>query len=489
MSFLQLQARAERERRRRNGKGKQQLSFREFVNRVNPQFKWYKHCEILAERLQEIADGDRNRLMIFLPPRHGKTEIISRLFSAYYLYRYPERWVGLNSYGASLSYTFSRNARDYYRRFGGQLKSDAAGVEHWETTEGGGLWAAGVGGAITGKGFHLGIIDDPIKNAEEADSETIREKHKDWYASTFYTRKEPDAAIIVIQTRWHEEDLAGWLLEEEHGDEPEEWHVVSFEAIKTGDEPDVPDTCTLEADWRKVGEALWPERYDVPKLTKIKARLGTHWWSALYNQRPQPRAGNKFKRYWFDTVRAVPYEAKRVRYWDLAATAGSGAMTAGVLLAFAAGIDYVEDVAMGQWSTAERNAIIKETAEQDAERYHNSVRIWIEEEPGSSGKEAAEAHVRMLSGYPVRTDKVTGSKEIRADPFAAQAEAKNIKLLKSDWNKRYLDILTSFPSGKYADVVDASSGAFNKLHGGPQATWEDMADLGSVEDFKHWAAI
>lgn len=442
----------------------EQLSFREFVNRVNPQFEWYKHCEVLAERLQEIADGDRKRLMIFMPPRHGKTEIVSRLFSAYYLYRHPERWVGLNSYGASLSYTFSRNARDYYRRIGGKLKADAAGVEHWETTEGGGLWAAGVGGAITGKGFHLGIIDDPIKNAEEADSETIREKHKDWYSSTFYTRKEPDAAIIIIQTRWHEDDLAGWLLEEEHGEEPEEWHVVSFEAIKTGDEPDVPDTCTLEADWREVGEALCPERYDVSKLTKIQARLGTHWWSALYNQRPQPRAGNKFKRHWFDKVRAVPYEARRVRYWDLAATAGAGAMTAGVLMAATDERKYVEDVVMGQWSTAERDAIIKETAEQDAARYNNSVQIWIEEEPGSSGKDATRYLIKMLSGFPVRADKVTGSKEIRADPFAAQIEAGNVSLLEADWNKRYLNILASFPTGKYSDAVDASSGAFNRLH-------------------------
>lgn len=172
-------------------------TFAEFIRRANPRFQFYPHTVRLIDTLQRVADGEIRRLMVFMPPRHGKSETVSRMFPAYYLYRYPERWVGLNSYAAALAFTLSRNARENYRRAGGPLT--VAGVEQWETGGGGGLWAAGVGGPITGKGGHLLIIDDPLKNAEEAASPTIREKQKDWYGSTFYTRLEPNSAIVIVQ--------------------------------------------------------------------------------------------------------------------------------------------------------------------------------------------------------------------------------------------------------------------------------------------------
>lgn len=231
--------------------------------------------------------------MIFMPPRHGKSELVSRLFAAYFLWRFPEKWVGINSYAAELAFTFSSTAQDNYQRAGGLLRSRAA--SHWETDKGGGLWAAGVGGPITGKGFHLGIIDDPLKNAEEASSETIREKHKAWFDSTFSTREEPDAAIIVIQTRWHEDDLSGYILSKEE-DEAEHWHIVHFEAIKEEMPPEYPASCTLEPDPRKPGEPLAPMRYTLEKLKKFARRLGTYFWNALYQQRPGSFEGNIFKR-------------------------------------------------------------------------------------------------------------------------------------------------------------------------------------------------
>lgn len=232
-----------------------------------------------------------------MPPRHGKSETISRLFTAYYLYRHPERWVGVNSYGASLAYTLSRSARDNVRRAGVELSVE--GVEQWETTEGGGLWAAGVGGPITGKGFHLGVIDDPIKNAEESNSLTVRENHKDWYRSTFGTREEPGAAIVIVLTRWNEDDLAGWLLgtEKDDDEDSEQWTILSMEAIKTDMPPSFPANCTLIDDDRQVGEALCPERYDADKLRKREKRLGNRYWSALYQQNPSPNEGNIFKRH------------------------------------------------------------------------------------------------------------------------------------------------------------------------------------------------
>jgi hypothetical protein len=190
-----IRAQAELELRNRRKVIAPPLTFRAFVDQVNPRYVWYRHCVVLADVLQRVADGNLKRVMVFMPPRHGKSELVSRLFSAYYLYRHPEHFVGINSTRQTSPIHFSRSARDNFTRAGGSLRDDAAAVKHWLTTADGGLWAAGVGGPITGKGGNLLIIDDPLKNAEEAASETIRAKHKDWYGSTLYTRLEPAGAL------------------------------------------------------------------------------------------------------------------------------------------------------------------------------------------------------------------------------------------------------------------------------------------------------
>lgn len=438
------------------------LSFVDFVDRANPRYVWYPHVKQLAAALQRVADGELKRLMVFMPPRHGKSELVSRLFSAYYLYCHPEQWIGINSYAAELAYTFSRNARDNYTKTGGVLRDDAAAVKHWETGKGGGLWAAGVGGPITGKGFHLGIIDDPIKNAEEAASENIRRKHKDWYDSTFATREEPNAAIVIIQTRWNQDDLSGYLLSKET-EAADNWHVIHFAAIKENEATEYPVSCTVEPDNRKAGQPLAPERYTLEKLDKIKNRIGDYFWSALYQQRPAPREGGMFKRAWFDIVYALPNNCSFVRYWDKAGTEGGGDYTAGVLIARAGGAFFVTDLVMGQWGVENRERVISQQLAIDAQAY-GYVTTYVEQEPGSGGKESAEATIRTNAGYTVLADRPTGDKVLRAEPFAAQCAVGNVRLLSGDWNGRYLDILSSFPHG-IKDPVDATSGAFNKLVG------------------------
>lgn len=279
----------------------EKLSLRDFITLVSPKYQFYTHVENLISVLQKVADDELFRLMVFMPPRHSKSETVSRLFTAYYLYRHPDRWVGLNCYADALASTLSRNARENFKTGGGVISPGAESVHHWETTGGGGMWAAGVGGPITGKGFHLGLIDDPVKNAEDAQSATIREKQKDWYKSTFSTREEPGAAIVIIQTRWNEDDLSGWLLARETEDDEvaERWHIVSMEAIKSDVVQEFPSNCTVEHDSRQVGEALCPERYDVPKLRKIQRRLGSYYWNALYGQIPSPDEGGIFKKHWW----------------------------------------------------------------------------------------------------------------------------------------------------------------------------------------------
>ncbi len=461
------------------------LKFREFVGRVNARYQWFKFCLVLSSLLEHVADGEIKRLMVFIPPHHGKSELISRLFAAYFLFRYPHRWVGICSYAADLAYTLSRAARENYQRAGGRIKSSASAVKHWETDKGGGLWAAG-GGPITGKGWHLGIIDDPLKNAEDAASATIREKQKEWYRSTFYTREEPwseadsNGALVVIQTRWHEDNLSGWLLSEEEGEEPEHWHIVSFEAIKEEEAERFPATCTVEPDWRAAGEALCPERRPVEKLRRIAQRIGSYFWNALYQQRPKAREGGMFK------LSALPVQNKegvayvapqgegvtRVRYWDLGGSDSKKAdYSVGVLMSKTPdGIFYVEDVVRGQWSPRERNEKIRTTAEADQLRGGTAedgsplkpVTTWIEKVPGLA-VEVIDNIVRVMAGLPVKTEMARENKVTRADPFADQCEAGNIRIVKASWNAAYRDEMTSFPNGKNDDQVDGSSGAFGKL--------------------------
>lgn len=447
------------------------LSFRDFIAWINPKYRFYKHCEVLIDVLQRVADGEIKRLLVFEPPRHGKSETVSRLFSAYFLYRYPERWVGLSSYAADLAYTLSRNARDNYRLGGGTIKGDAGAVVHWETGQGGGLWASGAGGPAAGKGGHLLVVDDPVKNAEEAASTTIREKLKDWWNSVWYTREEPwsdadpNGAMIVVTTRWHEDDLAGWLLEQERLAEDEEdrerWHIVNLPAIAEENDPKLfPETCTVEPDWRKPGEALCPERRPIEKLRRILKRIGGYFFDALFQQRPSAKEGDFFKVAKLETVETVPPDLVCCRGWDLAGTEGGGAYTAGVLMGKdGKGIWYVLDVARGQWSPDDVETQLVSIARRDG----TGTRIHLPQDPGQSGKKQGISLVRLLSGFNVKAEPVTGSKEARAFSLSAQINAGNVKLLKGEWNKAFIEELRQFPRGKYKDQVDAAADAFNEL--------------------------
>jgi predicted phage terminase large subunit-like protein len=457
VSSAAIQAGAELELRRRRDR-----PLREYVDHATrSRFRWYRHNEALDDVLQRVVDGEIKRLMVFEPPRHGKTEQVSRLLPGKWLERYPDTWVGLTSYGATLAQSLSRSAREYYRAAGGALAKDRQSVSEWETGKRGGLWAAGVGGGITGKGFHLGIIDDPVKDRAEADSVTYRDALREWYTSTFYTRREPDAAIVIVLTRWHHVDLAGWLLDREGSEDPERWHIVDLPARAEAERPEYPDTCTVEPDWREPGEPLCPERYDDASLRHTEANAGPRDWASLYQQRPRPREGGFFKYAWFGEDRyARPSGGEWVRYWDTAGTDGGGDYTVGVLMGRAPdGLFYVADVVRGQWSPGRRDEVIRQTAEKDG----HDVRIWLEQEAGVSGKERSQATVRKLAGYTVRTEPVTGSKEDRADPFAAQSEVGNVRLCRGTWNREYIEELVSFPNGDHDDQVDGSSGAFNKL--------------------------
>jgi predicted phage terminase large subunit-like protein len=422
-------------------------SFGAWLDGHFPTWQWdVAHLVHVRKQLQRVTNGEIKRLMLFLPPRHGKSEMVTVRYSAWWLERDPSQRVIIGAYNQTLANKFSRKVRKIARERIA-INRERTAVDDWETEAGGGLRAVGVGAGVAGHGGDLIVIDDPVKNREEANSPTYRDRVWDWYTDDLYTRQEPDAAIVLIMTRWHEADLAGRILASE--DAPS-WTVVKLPALAMADDP-------LE---RAIGAPLWPERYDAPALANYKLVLGRSF-HALFQQEPQEQEGDIFKRSWFQLVREVPSEAQRVRYWDKGASV-DGDYTAGVLIARnGTGEFYVEDVVRGRWTSHERNQVMLNTAKEDGKE----VAVYVEQEPGSSGVDSVQEIIRLMAGYAVRADKVTGNKSVRAEPFAAQAEAGMVKLKRAAWNAAYIDELTSFPNGAHDDQVDGSSGAFLKVAG------------------------
>jgi len=252
--------------------------------------------------------------MIFMPPRHGKSELASRRFPGWYLGQNPDHQIIAASYNSDLASDFGREVRniiaspEYQNIFGGiELAPDSKAANRWHTNKGGMYVAAGVGTAITGRGAHRGLVDDPFKDQEEADSEVIRDKVWNWYTSTFYTRLMPGGGICVIQTRWNDDDLAGRLLNEESNG-GDQWIVLELPAIANG-------------------KALWPEWYPIESLERIKSVLPPRQWNALYQQDPIPDDGDFFKREWFNWYDKAPKHLNIYITHDDAVTDGGGDYT------------------------------------------------------------------------------------------------------------------------------------------------------------------
>lgn len=277
-------------------------------------------CRRLERFVQQVEAGRSPRLMLFVPPRHGKSQLASDMFPSWVFGHHPEWSIIAASYAQSLPVGFSRNIRDRLRDPEYQalfpktkLRPDSQGVEEWKTLSGGGYTAAGVGTGVTGKGMHIGILDDPIKDAEAAASEVIREAAISWYNAVFRTRLAPGGGILIIQTRWHYADVSGKLLDAEEAlikagvpeEERENWEVISYPAIADADEYLMRDG-TVQADpadkdealrlLRRRGEALHPERYPVNELIKIRNGFPSSVWNALYQQKPTPDEGDFFTR-------------------------------------------------------------------------------------------------------------------------------------------------------------------------------------------------
>lgn len=444
--------------------------FRAFKEAIYHRYLRADHLDLIDQRLAEAMrfvdtnGAEGHAFHVFeMPPRHGKTVTISRLFPPYVLGCRPDWRIILSSYGATLAQKNSRAARNiirslkYQQRFPGvQLAKDSKASDAWDI-EGyeGGVDAMGVGGGVTGKGAQIIIIDDPVKSREEAESETYREKVWDWYTDDLYTRREPSGAIVVVMTRWHEDDLVGRLLK----NEPGKWKRLRLPAFA---EPD-------DELGRAEGAALWSERYPVAALEDIAVTLGEYSFSALYQQRPVPAEGGIFKRKWFVSddhplIREIPPIQYAVRYWDLAMSEKTSAdYTAGVKYGIADdGHRYVLDVFHERVDWGDLTERMAQVMLQDGA----GVAQYIEQK-GYMSRAVQSLNVDpRLNGYQIWGVEVDKDKLTRALPAAAKAAAGVVHVLDRHWSMPFIDELCSFPYGAHDDQVDAFAGAETALGSG-----------------------
>ncbi len=430
------------------------------------------HIRMICRHLEAVTHGHIRRLIINVPPRHMKSLAVSVFWPAWEWLSDPGvRWL-TSSYAQNLSIRDSVKCRrlvqsPWYQKLirtlhpSWSLAGDMNNKTRWESNLSGVRLASSVEGALTGEGGDKIVVDDP-HNIIEGESATQRQAVLEWWDYSMSTRlNDPrTGAYVVIMQRVHEDDLTGHLLSTSVR---QRWNHLCLPARYEG-KKDI-STVLNEQDPRTVlGEPLWPEQYGDEQLRDLEESLGSYGSAGQLQQRPAPREGGMFKvrRLIENRIDHVsPDQVMRsVRYWDKAGTAGAGCYSAGVLVHELKDRTYlIADVVAGQWGALEREQRIQSTALLDGRK----VRVWVEQEPGSGGKESAESTIRNLRGFVAKADRVTGSKESRAEPLAAQVEAGNVFVLDREWTKDLIDEMEMFPNGKFKDRVDACVGAFNQL--------------------------
>jgi predicted phage terminase large subunit-like protein len=487
---------------------RKELARRELARRDLIAFAWYTYRRyqaagvhrLLAEYLEEVeryvrTGGEEGigRLMVFMPPRHGKSELVSKRFPAWFLGRNPDKRVILSSCTGSLAYDFSRGVREIVKDtpfqavFGARssqqepvlLSTESRAVDAWNI-EGhrGGLVAAGVGGSIIGRGADLAVIDDPFKDRNDAESQATRDKVDAWYRSTLYTRLEEAGAIVLMHQRWHSDDLAGRLIRRmlEGGDR---WEILSLPALAEewaqpdGDEEAFQEQvkeAVQQGYWisrdplgREPGEALWAGKFDREALDAIRANLGGYDWDALYQQRPRQLEGALIKANEIPVVDQAPEGLRVARYWDLAV---SGRESADYIVGAKVGRSsegrlYILDIARfpGPWADARPRMVA--TMQRDGAEVEQGIEV-----SGQQGGYFQELQRdEALAGVPISgvDPRKVGNKEVRANVWASRIEDGLVAMVRAPWNDDFIAEALAFPRGQHDDQVDAVSGAVQML--------------------------
>lgn len=418
-----------------------------------PRFELAHHTRRIIDYLESIEHADIDRLIITMPPRHGKSLIASQLFPSWYLGKHPDRSIIAASYGAELATDFGRRVRNHVteglfaRIFpGAKLAGDSTAAHRFALLAGGNYFAVGCGGPITGRGADLLLIDDPIKSREDANSEPFRRGLKSWFESVAYPRLMPGAAIVLIQTRWHEDDLAGWCLKEQA---QEGWTVLNLPAIAETDEG-----------WRKEGDALWPEKFPLKRLMQIRQTIGGNEWPALYQGRPAAIEGAIFRREWWRSYSqaTLPSEFERIIVsLDTAFKVGvSNDFSAAIAVGVGKHGYYVLHVVKDRLEFPE----LQRRLEAMCLKFHPDAVLIEDAASGQSLIQTLKAETRL----PVLPVKPQGDKVSRAHAVTPLVESGRVLLPESAaWLPDFLDELSSFPNAAHDDCVDAFTQAIGYL--------------------------
>ena len=418
------------------------------------------HIEAICRHMEAAARGRIPQLLINVPPGTMKSLLVCVFWPAWVWTWCPEKRFLFASYSDALTMRDSVRCRTlllsewYQKRWPVKLRDDQNSKGLFENSQTGWRLATSVGGKGTGLHPDFIVADDP-NNAKEAESEAERQGVIDWWDGTISTRGISRGVVqIVIQQRLHTNDLTGHLLDK--GTWEQICLPMRFEPGRMK-----PTSLGFNDPRKEDGELLWPSLFTETMVRRLEKEMGAYFGAGQLQQRPAPRGGGMFKREWWEIVPVAPRILQTVRYWDKAGTAGGdGARTAGVKMGRCEDGSYIVlDVKKDRLSAPDRERLIKQTTQLDG---YNCT-VWIEQEPGSGGKESAENTVRNLAGYNCQIERVTGEKVVRAEPLAAQASVRNVRLLAGPWNEEFISEAEVFPVGRLKDQVDAAGGALNKL--------------------------
>jgi predicted phage terminase large subunit-like protein len=426
----------------------------------------------LQQFYEDLVAGKRPKLAVMAPPQHGKTTAAEDLI-AWVAGRNPNLKTIYASYSEQLGSTRNQNLQRIFKseRYQQVFGNTRIGLPDWTCNSelidycghAGSFRNTTVHGQVNGFELHLGVVDDPMKGRAEATSPIVRDRTWAWFVDDFCERCAANSGILLISTRWHVDDPVGRFIER-------------FPKVRMLRYPAIAE---VKDQYRNVGEALFPEFKPLDLLLERKKTQTTAGWESEYQQHPIVTGGGILPIEKLKTLAVWDRREirKSVRYVDKAATAGGdGAYTAMVLMhAMKNGTFVIEDSTRGRWGVLEREQKLKSLAAMDRMNIKGPYEIIVEQEPGSGGKESVEATIRNLAGYRVFPDRVTGSKQVRAEPFAAQVQAENVFLVAGPWVRDFLDEAECFPYGKFADQIDAAAGAFARLTSRPVYNLQALA--------------
>lgn len=422
-----------------------ELALRYWFRLLNPGYQSPPHQSHLMATLERVARGECRRLIVSMPPRHGKSEVSSIAFPSWFLGQCPDKRVLLASYGAALAHKLSRRARNAFSMFapdvfGLGVADDSGSMQSWDVAgHRGGMVAVGVDGPATGVGADLAIIDDPHKDMAEASSAHSRDVAREWYRSVFRTRLHPGAAVVVVATRWHPDDLPGWLLDEAKTG-GETWEVLNLPMV---DESGAP---------------LWPGRYSPEEIAAIRTASGGRTWEALYQGRPTPPEGGTFRREWWRHWETQPHVVTLVQSWDMAF---KGTETSDYVVGQVWGRHqsnfYLLDCVRARLDFPATCAAVKRLSA----KWPNATAKLVEDK--ANGPAVIDTLRNEVPGLVAVQP--AGGKEARAAAISPLVEAGNVYLppLSLPWVRDFLDEVTAFPNGSNDDQVDAMSQALMRL--------------------------